>query len=68
MSADTAGDTSDEATQRGARDAGLDALLELDPGLVARAQALARGYAKRLRRPDSASVEPAHVYRPRRDT
>lgn len=58
----------DEAVQRAARDAGLDALLALDPALVARAQALARGYAERLRRPDSPLTEPAHVYQPRRTT
>jgi hypothetical protein len=61
-------DPTDEAAQRIARDAGLDALLTLDPALIARAQALARGYAERLRRPDSPLTEPAHVYQPRRKT
>ena len=67
MPIDPSSEHADEAVQRIARDAGLDALFALDPALVARAQALAQAYAKRLQRPHSPLSEPAHVYLARRN-
>jgi hypothetical protein len=68
MSSNAPPDSATDAVHRAARDAGLATLLARDPALVAKAHALARGYAERLRRPDSPLREPAHVYCPRRDT
>ena len=42
--------------------AGLNALATLDPALPERARQVAHGYGERLKRPDSAQAEPAHVY------
>ena len=38
------------------------------PEIESEAMAVARGYGKRLRRPDDVTVEPAHVYRPKQPT
>ena len=51
----------DQATEA-ARAAGLHRLLELDPRAITRAHALVQGFAARLARPDSPTIEPAHVY------
>jgi hypothetical protein len=55
----------DALLEHAAREAGLERLLEQDPALLERASGLARDYARRLRRPEAATVEPAHVYRAR---